>query len=100
MSGGSTSSVLTWLWVSALWRAALHSLLFYLSNNLSLLCSLFPGLYFPSSLTVFHFSLLVLLRSDSSFFSLSIFNKLTKKKKTVTETTGAALRYREKNAKE
>lgn len=27
MSGGSTSSVLTWLWVPASWRAALHSLL-------------------------------------------------------------------------
>lgn len=64
MSGGSASSVLTWLWVSAPWRAALHSLLSSLSNNLSSLSFQLLSLYFPSSLTVFHLSLQVLLHSD------------------------------------
>lgn len=45
------------------------------SLSFPLLC-----LYFPSSLTFFHPSLLVLLRSDFLFFSLSFFNKLTTKK--------------------
>lgn len=48
MSGGSASSVLTWLRVSAPWRAALHSLLSSLSNNLSSLSFQLLCLYFPS----------------------------------------------------
>lgn len=71
MSGGSASSVLTWLWVSAPWRAALHSLLSSLSNNLSSLSFPLLCLYFPSSLTVFHLSLQVLLHSDFLVFFLS-----------------------------
>lgn len=72
MSGGSASSVLTWLWVSAPWRAALHSLLSSLSNNLSPLSFQLLCLYFPSSLTVFHLSIQVLPHSDFLvFFFLS-----------------------------
>lgn len=79
MSGGSTSSVLTWLWVPAPWRAALHSLLSSLSNNLSPLSFPLLCLYFPSSLSFSSLSSSALAHSDF-FFPLSSFNKLTKKK--------------------